>query len=759
MNHRKIQLLCEAKGLSEEELSALPSWGREQLGIPLVLPHIDYTPMQRFVDNYLPRWAVLRRMYGLDQTVDIEPPFSFDEPNLGRNYSWYNAQLQFELNRRSIYHLVEEMDNFDLVSSALDIYSEEATQTDEEVGRAVWIECDDADIKRELMELFDRIGMEDRVFGLCRSMCKYGDDFEQIIASTSKGVVTLEFIQPQRLTRIEDRFGRLKGFAPGVHTDFEIRDPEKVKKLRISKPWDFIHWRIQSSRREMKHGETVLMAVRRVWRQLKIIEDSLVLYRLNRATDKDIYYIDVGNQTPDQQWQTVHRFRRELRKKFYVNTTTGQMRQQYNPRTADEDLYIPIPKDSNTKVERLSGANPQGDIYDVDHFRNKFFAAIRIPKAFMGYEEDVNAKATLVSQDIRFARGIKRIQRAFKHGTTQLCKVHLALRGHEVVGDDGKDLIKFKVKMAPINYLDEMARAELFTLKHEITMKMLELARPSGDPPMEVQAQQQDQQTQQQADIQGQQAQQQADLADKSAAKQAARGSNKPKAKREQEEPKKQAGQPDGQSPKQQDMPAMQGGSVIKQVDNWVAWVLRKFLGLTDDEMEYFMGDRDAGRTPEKRDLNHMNENERAARRDFEKAAEKANAEGRLEPYKKRIKLLKEAHRLITDPDDLRVDSTFDPLPSKSHVEAWKKIAEKEEMKGVYDLEDEEKKLMKTLGYAGNGNVLVCPVCKEGHLQRKYDSIEEHAYVICSRVGTCGFVAYAEGEMEETAGEPDPTRD
>jgi hypothetical protein len=355
----------------------------------------------------------------------------------------------------------------------LTIYAEEATQMDKDSGRSVWIEAESTDVKKELLSMFDRIGLEDLIFGMARGVCMYGDDFNQIIASGTRGVEALEYTNPNRLTRIEDRFGRLKGFAAGLHSEPELAKPGSEKKLKLSKPWDFIHLRLTSTHRQVKHGETVLMAARRVWRQLKIIEDTLVLYRLNRSTDKDVWYIDVGEQTPDQQWQTINQFRRELRKKFFVDPATGKMRQEYDPRTADEDWYVPVTKDSGTKVERLTGSPGSGEIYDVDHFRDKFFAAVRIPKAFMGYEQDVNAKATLVSQDIRFARSIKRVQRAIRHGLTHLCRIHLALRGYDVTEETNN----FKVRMASINHLDDQAEAELYGMRYNVTAQMLQLSQ------------------------------------------------------------------------------------------------------------------------------------------------------------------------------------------------------------------------------------------------------------------------------------------
>ncbi len=615
-----------------EEVAQLPAWTRGQLGLPLIIPEADYSGLQLFVDNYLPRLRGLRHIFGLDQTVDLAPPFRFDEPDMGRNYSWYNAQTQFELNRRSVYGLVEEMDSYDICSSALDIYAEEATQTDADTGRVAWVECEAEEAKRELMALFDAIQLEDRAFGIVRSMCKYGDDFEQIIASGTRGIINLDFIQPQRLTRIEDRVGRLMGFSPGLLNDYEIRDPEQQKKLKLSRPWDFLHFRLQSSRRELRHGETVLLAARRSWRQLKILEDTLVLYRMNRATDKDVYYIDTGNQTPDQQWQTVHRFRRELRKKFYVNTVNGQMRQQYDPRTADEDMYIPIPRDSKTRVERLQGSGPQGDIYDVDHFRNKLFAALKIPKAFMGYEKDVNAKSTLVSQDIRFARSIYRVQRAFKHGLTQLCRIHLALRGYDV------DKVRFRVRMAPINYLDDLARADIYAQKYDVAAKLLELPQMG-----------------------------------------------------QQTDPKTGGVVPNS--------------GIVANAPAWRGWVLRRFLGLTDEELDLFLGQgsADASRTVSNRTLQAFSE--------------------------------RSAVRARLSDDTVHV---FDPLPPPKvgeKTEEEKSLAEAE----CFDLEREETDLARLLGNVTEDGRVLCTACREQTMVEHQS--EEEPYLLCPK---CGFVAFLE---------------
>jgi DNA-directed RNA polymerase subunit M/transcription elongation factor TFIIS len=621
MNSKFIEKRVEALGMTLEDVASMPAYSRVAMNLPPIIPQVDYTPVQQFAENYLPRWKSLRKLFNLDIQIDIDPPFSLNEPDFGRNFSWYQDKMNMQLaDRNTLYQTVDEMDNYDIIASALDLLAEDATQIDPDTNRSVWVESENEEIRNTCMELFDRVGLEEQIFGMVRGMCKYGDNFERIIASSDLGIVALENVHPSRLTRVQDRFGRLLGFVPGMHNELEMQDPDKANKLNISKPWSFLHFRLISSRREIKHGESYLINANKVFRQLKILEDTMVLYRLNRASDKDVYYIDVGDQPPDQQWQTINQWRRELRKKFYVNPATGQARQQYNPRTADEDLYFPLPKGSESRVERLQGAGPIGDIYDIEHFRDKLFGALRISKAHLGFEKDLNAKcfsldtkipcldgvtrtlreiietyeqtgelpyvysydlesnkvtagkvtwagvtrrntevvrvtldngnqeictpdhlwllkdgtykqaqhlyigdslrnvvdefeitvgniefleepidtgditvdiyhnfavdsgvfvhnSTLASQDIRFARTVKRVQRATIYAITQLCRIHLSILGYDVF--DLKN--KFKVKMASVTYLDELAKSESWELKQRIADSLLDYATKIRD--------------------------------------------------------------------------------------------------------------------------------------------------------------------------------------------------------------------------------------------------------------------------------------
>lgn len=375
----------------------------------------------------------------------------------------------------SVYTLVEEMDTYDLLTASLDVYSEEATQLDPDTNRTVWIESKSEKVKVSLMKMLDRVGIEESAFSIVRAMCKYGDDFERVVVDEKDGVVALDFIRPERISRVDDKFGKLKGFVPGLlPVDMQAKPYEELDSDivdHISRPWDFLHFRLVSSRRDSKHGESMILGTRRAWRQLKIMEDSIVLYRINRAPDRVVYYIDTDTQTPDQQWQTVTRWRQALKKKFYYNTDTGSLRQEYNPYAVDDEIFWPRGKDNQSSIDILSGSANADEIHDVEHFLRKFFAATAIPKAIMGYEGDINSKATLAQQDVRFARKIKRVQRAFRLGIAQLCRIHLAVTGIDAEDADNA----FQVKTTPISYLDDLQRSELYSLRIETVRNLSDL--------------------------------------------------------------------------------------------------------------------------------------------------------------------------------------------------------------------------------------------------------------------------------------------
>lgn len=667
MNKKTFLTLLERKDLSMDEVAIMPARTRSLLGLPTIIPYTDYTPVQLFVDSYLPKFQSLRRAFGLDQELALNPIFDLGDESGGRQSTVYQRNLVLNNQRTAVYYLVEEMDQYDLIYSALDLYAEEATQADPDTQRVVWIESDDANLRQDLMDLLSRLNMEDKAFSIIRTLCKFGDDFERITTSEGLGVTSLQFIHPSRLSRVEDKRGRLQGFSAGILSPEEcqwenVKDPSKV-----SYPWDFVHFRLMSSNRDNIHGESILMGARRAYQQLKMMEDMLVLYRMARGMDRDVYYVNTGSSTGTGAWRTLHEFRQEVRKKLGINPGTS-MRQEFNIRAPDEDIFLPIAgKDDPTRIERQTGGAPQGDIDDVDHFRRKLFASLRIPAGFMGFESDTPAKATLASQDIRFARSIKRIQRAFKQGIRYICESHVASKGTETRDEVGRMILKFKVKMAAINQIEEMAKAEIYKTRMEVVTAMLSILglQQQPDPTTGI---------------------------------------------------------------------IIPGTGIIQDIEAWTAWVLRKFLSLSDEEIGMFLGDPNIGNTSTNTELSSLTE------KNLTEIAEKSGLMTRL---RNKTKIIAEAVDVLRiDADEY--DPSFVATERKPKKDSDGKILENQ----IYDLQAEENLLKESLGHVGDGPIVKCPSCSKKSLTLKRDVSESQDGLLKSRTRSymlcrgCGYLAF-----------------
>jgi hypothetical protein len=208
-------------------------------------------------------------------------------------------------------------------------------------------------------------------------------------------------------------------------------------------------------------------------------EDSILMYRLRRAPDRNLILVDVGNMEESEAQQFLNTWRKKFRKYEFVDPASPNYKKQYNPLTPLEDIFVAMRRDNSTRIETLSGSGNVGELYDLDYFRNKFFGTAKVPKAYFGFEGEINAKATLTQQDIRFARTIKRLQRADIYGLRQVLEFHYSLlptNPEDTSFDFSKPEHAFMVQMPPISYLDEWERLELVELRYRIVDAMSRLA-------------------------------------------------------------------------------------------------------------------------------------------------------------------------------------------------------------------------------------------------------------------------------------------
>lgn len=357
--------------------------------------------------------------------------------------------------RMARYSDFQEMEYTPEIASALDIYAEESVAPDE-LGNVLHIYSENQTINRILNELFyDTLNVNFNLTAWVRNMCKYGDFFLFNDVSPEQGVIN---VYPIAVNEIE----REEGFDKD--DPLAVRFRWMTQGNQILENWQVSHFRILGNDAFLPYGTSVLEAARRIWRQLILIEDAMLVYRIVRAPDRRVFYIDVGNIPPEEIPNYMEQAQSQLKKNQVVDKTTGRVDLRYNPLSVDEDYFLPVRGASTgTKIDTLAGGNNTASVEDVQYIQKKLFAALKIPKAYLGYDEGLGAKATLSQEDIRFSRSINRIQRTILSELNKIAIIHLHAHGF-----DGTDLLDFELKLTNPSTIAQQQKLELYTTKFTI---------------------------------------------------------------------------------------------------------------------------------------------------------------------------------------------------------------------------------------------------------------------------------------------------
>ncbi len=363
--------------------------------------------------------------------------------------------------RMSRYSDFSEMEATPEIASALDIYAEETVSPDEH-GRVLHIFCED-DLKKEILEslFYDTLNVEFNLVMWVRNLCKYGDFFLFNDIHPEFGVVNAYPIPISEMER-EEAF-----------------DPENPSAVRFRwltqgnqtlENWQISHFRLLGNDAFLPYGSSVLESARRIWRQLILIEDAMLVYRVIRAPERRVFYIDVGNVPPEDVPNYIEQATSVLKKAPVIDKQTGKVDLRYNPMSVDEDYFIPVRGgDSGTRIDSLAGGQNTAAIEDVEYIQKKLFAALKIPKAYLGYDEDIGAKATLAQEDIRFSRTIQRIQKTVVAELNKIAMIHLYVHGF-----DGEDLLDFELKLSNPSSVAQLQKLELISSRFDIAGKVPE---------------------------------------------------------------------------------------------------------------------------------------------------------------------------------------------------------------------------------------------------------------------------------------------
>jgi hypothetical protein len=401
--------------------------------------------------------------------------------SIGHDALSEHLRLDHDLLQRYVDY--EEMDDGPPeLTSALDIYADDATLVSWANGRSVWVDSPDQRLREILdVDLFQRqLRIEEENWEIARTLCKYGNCGEELLV-TGDGVVGFNFLPPPTMRRIEGRRGELFGFIQDFKGGFQYTpaDFERILKDRREnrseadragmpvalEPWEVVHMRLRTKNRRSLYGSSVLESARWIWKRLLLLEDAALIFRLQRAPQRYAFYVDMGD-TPPEDWPgRLNKIRQQYRKQKWVNPSTNKTDLRFNPVALDEDFFMPTTHGKKTSEVEVVGSPIYQSVEDLDYFREKLFAAIKIPKAYLNIGEGTN-RAALSHTDARFARTILRIQRVLRDGYRKVCRVHLAAIGIDPEAEE------FSVTMPIPSAIFELAQMEVMNARADLAERM-----------------------------------------------------------------------------------------------------------------------------------------------------------------------------------------------------------------------------------------------------------------------------------------------
>jgi len=375
-------------------------------------------------------------------------------------FSQINTAAMANQRRAERYTDFDQMEYTPEIASALDIYADEMT-THSSLQPMLSIKCSNAEIKAILTTLYQNIlNIEYNLFGWSRTMCKYGDYFLYLDIDEKLGIKSVIGLPSAEVERLEGEDKTNPNYV-----QFQWNSAGMTLEN-----WQVAHFRILGNDKYTPYGTSVLEAARRIWRQLILMEDAMMAYRVVRAPERRVFYVDVGNIPPSDVEQYMQKVMTQMKRNQLVNAQTGRVDLRYNPSSVEEDYFIPVRGDTSSKVETLTGGQNTAAIDDVKYLRDKLFSALKIPAAYLTQGDAVNEdKTTLAQKDIRFARTIQRLQRAVVSELEKIGIIHLYTLGFR-----GDDLLNFKLFLNNPSKIAELQELEHWKAKFEIASNAVE---------------------------------------------------------------------------------------------------------------------------------------------------------------------------------------------------------------------------------------------------------------------------------------------
>jgi hypothetical protein len=407
----------------------------------------------------------------------------FNRLYMFNNRNIYNPNLNYQTLRVQLYADYEAMDTDPIIASALDIIADEATIKNDQ-NEIVSIKSSDENIQRVLYNLFyDVLNIQFNLWSWTRNMLKYGDFFLKLEIAEKFGVYN---VLPYTVYHMIRHEGNDPDNPSKVVYQLEpdgitaAADPNYRKKSNskavVFDNYEIAHFRLLSDTSYLPYGRSYLEPGRKIYKQVNLMEDAMLIHRIMRAPEKRMFYINVGSIPPTEVDQFMQKTINTMKKTPYVDQNTGEYNLKFNMQNMMEDFYLPVRGgDTSTRIETTKGLDYDGTT-DVQYLQSKLFAALKIPKAYFGYEGDLSGKATLAAEDIRFARTVERIQKILESELTKIALVHLYTQGFT-----GESLTNFEVKLSTPSIIFEQEKVALLKEKVDLAAQMKDTKMFSTD--------------------------------------------------------------------------------------------------------------------------------------------------------------------------------------------------------------------------------------------------------------------------------------
>jgi hypothetical protein len=364
----------------------------------------------------------------------------------------YDSNYYMHQNRMQLYADYEMMDRDPIISSALDIYSDESTLEDQ-FGDILTIKTNNTRIQKILYNLFyDVLNIEFNLWTWIRNMSKYGDFFLKLDIAEEIGILNARPLSSYEVERFEEYD--------------EATGEYKITFKHVGSPnitydvFEMAHFRMLSDSNFLPYGRSILEGARKEFQKLMMLEDAMLIHRIMRAPEKRIFKIDIGNIPPNEVDSFMEQIINKMKKIPHIDQQTGNYNLKFNLMNMMEDYYLPVRGgNSTTSIDTLPGMTFTG-MDDIEYVKNKMMSALKVPKAFLGYEEAVEGKGTLASMDIRFARTIERIQKITVSELTKIAIIHLYAQGFE-----GEDLVGFELQLTSPSIIYDQQKVALMNEK------------------------------------------------------------------------------------------------------------------------------------------------------------------------------------------------------------------------------------------------------------------------------------------------------